>query len=47
LLILLMLVVNNPRIMGARVNNFWLNLGGWLTTLIMFAAALAMFLTLG
>jgi Mn2+/Fe2+ NRAMP family transporter len=47
LLVLLMLIANNPRVMGERVNSRWLNLGGWITTLIMFAAALALFLTLG
>ena len=47
LLVLLMLVANNPRVMGERVNGRWLNLGGWITTLVMFAAALALFLTLG
>ncbi|MFL5625507.1 MAG: divalent metal cation transporter, partial [Ktedonobacteraceae bacterium] len=47
LLVLLMLIANNPKVMGERVNGRWLNLGGWITTLIMFAAALALFLTLG
>lgn len=47
LLVLLMLVANNPKIMGERVNGLWLNLGGWITTLVMFAAAVALFLTLG
>lgn len=47
LLVLLMLVANNPKVMGERVNGRLLNLGGWITTLVMFAAALAFFLTLG
>jgi NRAMP (natural resistance-associated macrophage protein)-like metal ion transporter len=47
LLVLLLLVANNPKVMGERVNGLWLNLGGWITTLVMFAAALALFLTLG
>jgi len=47
LLVLIMLVANNPKVMGKRVNNRWLNLGGWTTTLVMFAAAIALFLTLG
>ena len=47
LLVLLMLIANNPKVMGERVNSRWLNLGGWISTLIMFAAALAFFLTLG
>lgn len=46
LLVLLMLVANNPKVMGKRVNGLWLNLGGWITTVVMFAAALALFLTL-
>ena len=47
LLVLLLLIANNPKVMGERVNGRWLNLGGWITTLVMFAAALALFLTLG
>jgi Mn2+/Fe2+ NRAMP family transporter len=47
LLVLLMLIANNSRVMGERVNNRWLNLGGWITTLVMFAAAIALILTLG
>lgn len=47
LLVLLMLVANNPKIMREHVNGRWLNLGGWLTTLVMCAAAIAFFLTLG
>lgn len=47
LLVLLMLVANNPKIMREHVNGRWLNLGGWLTTLVMFAATIAFFLTLG
>ncbi|HEX6477825.1 MAG TPA: divalent metal cation transporter, partial [Ktedonobacteraceae bacterium] len=47
LLVLLLLIANNPKVMGERVNGRWLNLGGWITTLVMFATALALFLTLG
>ncbi len=47
LLVLLMLIANNRKVMGERVNNLWLNLGGWITAVVMFAAALALFLTLG
>jgi NRAMP (natural resistance-associated macrophage protein)-like metal ion transporter len=47
LLILLMLITNNRRVMGKRVNNRWLNLVGWLTVVLMTAAAIAFFLTLG
>jgi Mn2+/Fe2+ NRAMP family transporter len=46
LLVLLMLITNNPKVMGERVNGLWLNLGGWITTLVMSAAAVALFLTL-
>ena len=47
LLVLLMLVANNSKVMGERVNGGWLNLGGWITTVVMFIAAVALFLTLG
>jgi NRAMP (natural resistance-associated macrophage protein)-like metal ion transporter len=47
LLLLLMLVTTNRRIMKKRVNNWWLNLIGWLTVVIMTAAAVAFFFTLG
>lgn len=47
LLVLLMLISNNTKIMGKRTNNFWLNMSGWLTTILMFIAAIALFLTLG
>lgn len=33
--------------MKQRINGFWLNLFGWLTTLLMFAAASASYLTIG
>jgi NRAMP (natural resistance-associated macrophage protein)-like metal ion transporter len=45
LLILLMLVVNNKKIMGKRVNGTWLNIFGWLTVAVMSIAAVALFLT--
>ncbi len=45
LLLLVMLVGNNERIMGAHTNGFWLNLFGWTATAIMMAAALAFFVT--
>jgi len=47
LLVLLMLIVNNPKVMGKRVNRPWLNILGWLTTVLMFLAAIALFLTWG
>jgi len=47
LLLLLMLVTTNRSIMKKRVNNWWLNLVGWLTVAIMTIAAIAFFFTLG
>jgi NRAMP (natural resistance-associated macrophage protein)-like metal ion transporter len=47
LLVLLMIVSNNRKIMGKHVNGFWLNLVGWVTTVVMSAAAIALFFTLG
>lgn len=45
LLLLIMLISNNSKIMGARVNSFWTNLLGWITTVVMFAAAIGLALT--
>jgi NRAMP (natural resistance-associated macrophage protein)-like metal ion transporter len=45
LLLLIMLISNNPKIMGGRVNSFWTNLLGWATTVVMFAAAIGLVLT--
>lgn len=39
LLCLIMLVTNSRKIMGARVNGFWMNLIGWATTMAATAAA--------
>ncbi|HUZ76903.1 MAG TPA: divalent metal cation transporter, partial [Chloroflexota bacterium] len=47
LLVVIMLIANNPRIMLDRLNGFWSNLFGWITTVVMGAAAIALFLTLG
>ncbi len=47
LLVLIMLIANNKAIMGERVNNWWLNLLGWLTAIVMSAAAIGLFLTFG
>jgi NRAMP (natural resistance-associated macrophage protein)-like metal ion transporter len=47
LLVLIMLIANNPTIMGQRTNHWVSNTLGWLTTLIMFVAALALVLTWG
>ncbi len=45
LMLLVMLVANNRKIMGGRVNGFWLNLLGWAATGAMAAAAVALLLT--
>ncbi len=45
LLIVIMLIANNPKIMGKRVNGRWLNILGWLTAAVMSLAAIAMVVT--
>jgi len=45
LLVVVMLVANNRRVMGTRTNGIFTNLIGWLATLVMFVAAIAMFVT--
>jgi NRAMP (natural resistance-associated macrophage protein)-like metal ion transporter len=45
LLVVLMLVSNNRAVMGDRVNGRILNVLGWVTTVIMFAAAVGLALT--
>src|SRR5262249_22204201 len=45
LLVIIMLVANNRRVMKDRVNGLWINLLGWTTTVVMFAAAVALVLT--
>lgn len=47
LLIVIMLVANNKKAMGERVNGFWTNALGWATAAVMFAAAMASVLTWG
>jgi NRAMP (natural resistance-associated macrophage protein)-like metal ion transporter len=47
LLVVIMMIANNKKIMGDRVNGVWLNTLGWITTLAMFAAAIALVLTWG
>ena len=47
LLVLLMLVSNNRKIMGDRVNGPGLNVLGWVTTAVMSGAAIALVVTLG
>jgi NRAMP (natural resistance-associated macrophage protein)-like metal ion transporter len=45
LLVVIMLVANNKRVMGRRVNGKFSNFVGWTAAAVMFAAAIAMFLT--
>jgi Mn2+/Fe2+ NRAMP family transporter len=45
LLLLIMLITNNRRIMGPRVNTFWLNILGWITTVAIFAASIGLIIT--
>ena len=47
LLVVVMLVANNKRVMGARTNGVFTNIVGWLAAVVMFAAATAMFVTWG
>jgi Mn2+/Fe2+ NRAMP family transporter len=45
LLLLVMLVGNNRKIMGTRVNTVWLNVFGWAATALMTVATLLFFWT--
>jgi Mn2+/Fe2+ NRAMP family transporter len=45
LLVLVMIVTNDPRVMGKRVNGRLVNVLGWLTTLVMSVAALILIAT--
>jgi NRAMP (natural resistance-associated macrophage protein)-like metal ion transporter len=47
ILVVIMLVANNRQIMREHVNGYWTNIGGWVTTAVMFAAAIALLLTWG
>jgi NRAMP (natural resistance-associated macrophage protein)-like metal ion transporter len=47
LLILIMLVVNNKKIMGDKVNSLMTNIAGWASTAAMTAAAVALFFVWG
>jgi NRAMP (natural resistance-associated macrophage protein)-like metal ion transporter len=47
LLVVIMLVSNNKKVMGKRVNGRLTNVLGWATTILMSAAALGMFVTWG
>ncbi len=46
LLVLIMLVGNNPGIMGEHTNGFWLNFFGWTATALMGGGAVALLTTL-
>lgn len=43
LLIFLILISNNPKVMGKHTNGFWANLIGWATVVIMLAFSVTMF----
>jgi NRAMP (natural resistance-associated macrophage protein)-like metal ion transporter len=47
ILVVIMLVGNNASIMGERTNGAWLNMAGWTTTALMFAAVIGLVLTWG
>lgn len=47
MLVVIMRLANNKQVMGNRVNGIWLNLLGWLTAVLMFAAAIALVFTWG
>jgi len=47
MLVVVMLVANNKKVMGKRTNGVATNIIGWLAAIIMFAAAVGMFLTWG
>jgi len=47
LLVVIMLVANNKKVMGDKVNGLWTNILGWATAVVMFAAAIALVLTWG
>jgi NRAMP (natural resistance-associated macrophage protein)-like metal ion transporter len=47
ILVVIMVIANNKKVMGERVNGWWVNLGGWVTTVVMFAAAIGLLLTWG
>jgi Mn2+/Fe2+ NRAMP family transporter len=45
LLVIIMLIANNQKVMGKRTNGGLTNVLGWLTTVVMFAAAICLILT--
>jgi Mn2+/Fe2+ NRAMP family transporter len=46
-LVVVMLIANNRQVMGDRVNGRFVNVVGWFTVAVMFAAAMALLLTWG
>ena len=47
MLLVIMLIANNSRVMGDKVNGRWTNVVGWATTAVMWAAAVGLVLTWG
>lgn len=47
LLAIIMLVSNNKKVMGDKVNGVGANIVGWLAVVVMFVAAIGMLLTWG
>jgi Mn2+/Fe2+ NRAMP family transporter len=47
ILIVIMLVANNKAVLGREVNGTAANIMGWITTVAMFVAAIALVLTWG
>jgi len=45
LMLLMMLITNNKAIMGERVNSRKLNIMGWITTVAIFSASIALLIT--
>jgi Mn2+/Fe2+ NRAMP family transporter len=45
LLVVIMIIANNREVLGKRVNGWWANLLGCITTAVMFAAAIALVVT--
>ena len=45
LMLLIMLMTNNPAIMGERVNGRWTNILGWITVVAIFSASIGLAVT--
>ena len=45
LIVIVLLLTNNRKVMGARTNSTWLSALGWITVVVMTAATVAMFAT--